>query len=70
VYIVVCALIWKHLTIIINLNHVVHLTGGRLFRNVYDWRSEEVLQRHEKTGFQAATETDTETKGMLLFSCF
>jgi len=43
---------------------VVQLTGRRVVGDVYVWRPEEVLQRHEKARFQAATETDTETQGM------
>jgi len=45
-------------------SNFVHLTGRRIVRDVYDWRSEKVLQCYEKARFQAATETDTKTKGM------
>lgn len=41
----------------------VQLTGRRVVGDVYDWRSEEILQRHEEAGFQTTTKTDTKAEG-------
>ena len=38
------------------------LAAGWRFNAVYDWRSEEILQRNEKTGIQEATKTDTKAQ--------
>jgi len=46
--------------------HLIVL-GGRIFRDVYDRRPEEILQRNEETWLKETTETNPKAKSMRAF---